>query len=601
VNLINVDNIRKDFTYGENEKKLNEYYLKHYFNFLGSGWRNFSTCHEYLGFEGIKYIETSGLDLKSIYQWNIDIKTGYNWGFPSGSGCWSNAPIGVDIKNVWEFARLQFLPQMAVWSVYNHDMRQANIAEFKQIITDFIDHNFIGSSVHWQVPMEAAIRACNILVAYDIFSQIDETDCLDKAFKVKVRDSIFQHANFILNNLEISFRSLNGNHYFSNLVGLLFISAYYGLQGESIHWWKYAKKEFYKEARKQFFKDGSNYESSTAYHCLMTEMLIWGIAVISRFETVPYDIINIAYKAQNFIKDITKKDGTRLQIGDNDSGRLFKWSISGSFISHEEAAKKYKNLFSLPEVNEIDEYFDETDHYTDVLAEEFKALSRDASSTSIEGNLISLLSMKKYDVEYAEKRILQKHIYHVPEFEIKCKQERVVQLKQKHKRTARWFGYENFGLFFSKDDDYEIYVYIGNNGKDKLTGHSHNDFLHYELVTDREKIGRDPGTYIYTAMKEKRNEYRSAKVHNVPYYGIEPNHMIHTFKMENNVYTDYNYEGDNEISFYCAYKNVMHIRKIIILDDRIIIQDAGNAEFTNDYEKIEISPEYGQILNKEYS
>ena len=129
--------------YTEQIKSLNDNFLKHRFNFLGSGWvqvRHGMTCR---GLEGYRYemgspvhVDIEGRWLESRINesnfaesqriwslvdddyipidWHLDFKSGYRWAediwyldVPHG-----HKP-GVDIKVPWELARMQHLPLLA--------------------------------------------------------------------------------------------------------------------------------------------------------------------------------------------------------------------------------------------------------------------------------------------------------------------------------------------------------------------------------------------------------------------------------------------------------------------------------------------------------
>ena len=118
------------------------------------------------------------------------------------------------------------------------------------------------------------------------------------------------------------------------------------------------------EAKLQYQSDGSNFEASTSYHRLSTEMLVYGTALTlglpyERFcglrdcdmsvgERLPrqidYDISRyidrekktfcfpVQYLDQikrmgEFTVDLTKPDHRISQIGDNDNGRFLKLSV----------------------------------------------------------------------------------------------------------------------------------------------------------------------------------------------------------------------------------------------------------------------------------
>jgi hypothetical protein len=59
-------------------------------------------------------------------------------------------------------------------------------------------------------------------------------------------------------------------------------------------------------------------------------------------------------------------------------------------------------------------------------------------------------------------------------------------------------------------------VRCGSIGQRGNGGHAHNDQLHVELVIDGVPCTTDPGTYVYTPLPERRNEYRSVRAHFAP-------------------------------------------------------------------------------------
>ena len=65
-------------------------------------------------------------------------------------------------------------------------------------------------------------------------------------------------------------------------------------------------------------------------------------------------------------------------------------------------------------------------------------------------------------------------------------------------------------------------LHCGPHGQGGNGGHAHNDQLGIVLYVDGVAWLQDPGTYIYTALPSRRNEYRSVKAHFVPRVLDEP-------------------------------------------------------------------------------
>ena len=161
------------------------------------------------------------------------------------------------------------------------------------MIQDFTENNPVGIGVNWVLPMEASIRISNILISYDVLKQIDTKNIFDKAFTMLMAQLVYGHIKFIWNNLEKNiFDGRNGNHYYSNIVGLLVATSY--LQNKNIFTkkiYKYARKEFFKETKEQFYSEGGHFEGSTGYFKLVAEMAVFGTAMLIRNGEVVPDFV----------------------------------------------------------------------------------------------------------------------------------------------------------------------------------------------------------------------------------------------------------------------------------------------------------------------
>jgi hypothetical protein len=269
---------------------LSKMYCEHRFDLLGSGWVKNSYDSEALGVEGYRYdmnisVQNSKFKIQNYMpiDWQKDFKSGFRW----NERTWykdikyGNIP-GIDIKVPWELARLQHLPQLAIFSLVDETLKEQNIKEFKYQILDFIENNPPRMGVNWACTMDVAIRAANMLVAYDMFCQIDDVGIFDDEFKQIFANSIYEHGLHIINNLEYS-EWLTSNHYLSDIAGLLFISAYLENQEDVNQWLAFSIQEIINEMKNEFYEDGGNFESSTSYHRLSGELMIYSTALIKSF------------------------------------------------------------------------------------------------------------------------------------------------------------------------------------------------------------------------------------------------------------------------------------------------------------------------------
>ncbi|MBT5855785.1 hypothetical protein HOH87_04025 [bacterium] len=353
---------------------LIEMYLSHRFDLLGSGWvRNAydSTC---LGLEGSRYeslLEISSFDPKGEWlsgllrpahvgrsmeswalindqnykpiDWQRDFKSGYRW---SQRDWYKDLAIirmpGVDIKVPWELARLQHLPRMALLVQKRPQFQESVIREFRSEVLDFIATNPPRMGVNWVCTMDVSIRVSNILLSYYLLRPIDRKGILDDDFRQALFSSVFDHGDFIFSNLERV--PLPANHYLSNLVGLLFVASS-GTSSEYDKWFQFASKELISEMPGQFYEDGSNFEASTFYHRLSAEMMTYGFALLKGHNvSIPEECFSRLYKAGELSQRLTRPGDVVAQIGDNDSGRFFKLTSTGQFLTAESAEDKYRNL-----------------------------------------------------------------------------------------------------------------------------------------------------------------------------------------------------------------------------------------------------------------
>lgn len=538
---------------------LSQMYCKHRFDLLGSGWVENSYDNVAFGVEGYKYDMniSSPESFDSEYElidWQKDFKSGYRW----SEKAWYKEQrighkLGSDIKVPWELARLQHLPQLAIFALLDESLKEQNIKEFKNQILDFILHNPPRMGVNWVCTMDVGIRAANMLVAYDMFLQLDSFGILDSEFKQTFSNSIYEHGLHIVNNLEYS-ETLTSNHYLSDIAGLLFVSVYLENRNDVNQWLAFSIQEILNEMQNQFYEDGGNFESSTSYHRLSGELMVYSTALIlglkeekikalqsynpkgwkvkpklEPLEKQKYSILNTQfsislpqwfidklYKAGRFTVDITKPNGQIPQFGDNDSGRFFRFSPNGEFITNKEAVEKYLNLAKQKVDNEL--FWDEDilNHSTFISA--CAGLFDDEifnTDISFEKSFVGNIARNKLVAKNKNYEQIAKKEFDKTELKYTNK---IVYNSQFLILNSQFstLHYPQSGIYIFKSNKFYLSICATPLGQKENGGHTHNDKLSYELWIDEKDITKDVGTYLYTPLPNRRNEFRSVKAHNVP-------------------------------------------------------------------------------------
>ena len=259
--------------------------------------------------------------------WHCDPGSGYVW----AKDVWyrhlrKNVPDGTDIKLPWELSRCQHFILLGEAYDITRDERYAR--EYCNQIADWINNNPVRYGPNWAVTMEVGIRIANWVVVLLYFVKSRE---LNDVFFATLLKSASEHGQHIMANLE-NISLITSNHYMGNIAGLYMHSVLCPVLKESKEWKAFAKKELEKEIFRQTFEDGWDFESSTAYHRLVTEMFLYPF-LLAEYLNEPFSD-NYAERLKRMIEVLgtcAKPDGTVPQIGDNDDGRFLIFRADRDF------------------------------------------------------------------------------------------------------------------------------------------------------------------------------------------------------------------------------------------------------------------------------
>lgn len=653
-------------------------YLEHRFDVLGSGWVDASWGVQAPGVEGVRYpaapvpaVDTAGRWLEGRatapnlgeaqrrwrlvsdgyrpIDWSRDLRSGYRW---PALTWFKDAVYGdvraADVKVPWELARAHHLPQLALWAASLPAEERDRVGrEIRDQILDFSATNPPRFGCNWCVTMDVGIRVANWCLAIDLVRAAGFE--LDEDAEAALARAIHEHGQFIAGNLEW-FPDLRSNHYLGNLLGLAFAAAYLPASPEVDSWASFAAAAFVEESDRQWCADGGNFEGSTAYHRLSTELLLWGIAVLRALPAerasrlgawnaahvevaqppVPADSAALAapeldalfVRAARFALDATRPDGRLVQFGDCDSGRAFKLAPGLCMLPVDEWCGLFENLAgwkppagasgALP----LEEHLDAR-HLASVAG----ALAGDRAlaargNAPVDEAVVSALLMggagaasparrdappagpvDPDDVRVASDEVLAEACAAAGDV-----LRRAFPAPVGYLDGLETAAYPEFGLWVFRSRALWLAVRCGSVGQYGAGGHAHNDQLAIELWLDGRPVVLDPGTYAYTHLPARRNEYRTVAAHDAPRIGSrEPALLTHgLFQLEGARPGTCVYFGPRGfVGTHHGY-GVEIVRAIELTPDEVVVTDRAPAGVAIDVATAvpPYSPGYGMRLRE---
>ncbi len=539
-------------------------YLNAEADFLGTGWVTFKGT------------------------WQKDFNSGFEWDDSKPSfeqfalGLKSK---GADVKVPWEFGRMHQLLRVSFYA------KERSNEYIGAVLKDFRVKNKIGYGVHWMNAMEVAIRAINMSVAFDKSGYNEKEDLI----------FLQEHFSFILKNLERK-DGFGNNHYLANLTGLLFGLVYFPSWMDLQQNRSWIITEFCSEIEKQFYSDGGNFEGSSYYHALSSEIAFLGLAcLVNLKENEAVQSVHLKiYYAFNFLKSVVKPNGELPQFGDNDSGRILPFSVRGDFLAPKEREGKYANLVGYSKGKPTQEELVENvlnvsgiiQMGNALFGKEGKGLGHGFISEMISGSVLkSFPRMKRPELNEDLGLALPEHkavTFEFPNIDV---------------NSIHSFYSKEFGVVVLKSDEFYLALSILQRDKaHRYRGHFHNDQLSIDLWVKGEQVLSDPGNITYTGDMGIRNEMRSAKTHNAPYLGEEPNRYMEGIMGLFHTMNDTNVElyelSNQKIKAALFFKNEKIVREIFIEKDKITIHDSASKLFEVNTRNSLMSDGYGRMLRE---
>ncbi|HEY4424862.1 MAG TPA: alginate lyase family protein [Pyrinomonadaceae bacterium] len=258
-----------------------------------------------------------GFDERSFgreIQWRRDPLSNYVWPLDYHRDIKLMRTDGSDIRVLWELNRLGYFLPLACAYASTRDERYS--AEFFAQLRSWHVQNPYGRGPNWTCAMEVALRAINLLAAFEFFRYSPQ---MPVTFFLQL---LQQHGNYIQRNLEFSYIATS-NHYLSDVVGLLWLGLLLPELRDAAEWRDFGLDQMLREMDKQVLADGADFEASTGYHRFVTELFLYSFSLCRAN--------NVAIKPRywsrlqqmlGYIRAYLRPDGFAPLIGDTDSGQV---------------------------------------------------------------------------------------------------------------------------------------------------------------------------------------------------------------------------------------------------------------------------------------
>ncbi len=250
-------------------------------------------------------------------QWTRDPLSNYVWPLDYHRDIKLLRGDGSDVRVLWELNRLGHFLTLA--SAYSSTNDVAYAAEFWTQLRSWIEQNPYGRGPNWTCAMEVALRAINLLAAFESFRHSPN---LDAVWLRSFLQLLQQHANYIQRNLEFSYIATS-NHYLSDVIGLTWLGLMLPELLDAKSWYEFGRAEMLREMDKQVLADGADFEASTGYHRFVTELFLYTFWLCrSNGRDVEEKYWTKLKQMLIYVRAYLRPDGCAPLIGDTDSGQV---------------------------------------------------------------------------------------------------------------------------------------------------------------------------------------------------------------------------------------------------------------------------------------
>jgi hypothetical protein len=385
--------------------------------------------------------------------WRRDPLSTYEWPLEYHADITFSRRDGSDVRVLWELNRFNHFITLA--RAYSVTRDERLCLEFFRQLERWREQNPVGRGANWACAMEVALRAMNLLAAFEVFRHAEE---LTEERLMMVLTTLDQHGAHIRRNLEFS-HIATSNHYLSDVVGLLWLGVMLPELRDARAWRRFGLAEMLSEMDKQVLDDGADFEASTGYHRMVLELFLYSF-VLCRENNIEIERRYWLKLRQMFdyLRAYLRPDSLAPLVGDTDSGRALP-------VKHR-AANDHAYLLALGAA-----LFNEP---------------RFKNGAKLPEELLWVLGRDG-----------------VRAFES------LAEVEEREPSRA----FPDAGTYIMRERDLYLLFNASGVGARGRGSHGHNDALSFEVSACHVSFVVDPGTHVYTANLEERNLFRSTRYH----------------------------------------------------------------------------------------
>lgn len=404
-------------------------------------------------------------DFGDPIEWRRDIVSGEIWPLDYHVDV-NLARDGSDVRVLWELNRLSHLITLG---------RAYTLRQDEQLAETFFGHleswriqNPVGRGPNWACAMEVALRAMNLLAAFQLFRS---SPSLDDAHLLQMLAMFDAHGAHIRRNSEFSYIATS-NHYLSDVVGLFWLGTMLPELKAARQWREFGRREMLREMEIQILDDGADFEASTGYHRFVLELFLYSFILSSaNGAEISERYWRKLHAMLTYLRSYLRPDGRAPLIGDTDSGQV------------------------MPIVKR------DADDHAYVLA---------VGASFLQDSRFKL----EEDGAIAEELL----------WTLGAEGVRKYQTLPANRDAETSVAFVDAGTYVMRQDDLYLFFNASGNGVKGRGSHGHNDVLSIEVSACGTSFIVDPGTYVYRTDLDERNRFRSTAYHStVKVDGVEQN------------------------------------------------------------------------------
>ncbi|MHA7815829.1 MAG: heparinase II/III family protein [Pseudohaliea sp.] len=610
--------------------------LEHRFDVLGSGWLRAGYGDESPGLEGHRYAQSAPLDTDPVdgswlaavvgadqlaasraawaramaiapgyrpVDWQRDLVSGFRWSARVDARRQfrlHRGRPGADPVRPMELGRLLHLTELAACACMGRASAGQLATEYQAQVLDFAAANPPGMGIQWSCALDVGVRTANLAMSYWLFNAIDGGALLDDDFRRRLAAQLWEHGHFLRRNLEWNGGN-TGNHYLGGLVGLLFAAVFFRGSAPAGEWAAHVFGALDRELSRQFLPDGGHFEGSSTYHAFCTELLLWSLPLAVRAgadRSLQDRIGAVVGRALGLVKALRTPRGDLPQFGDCDSAHLFRFLPRGELSTRRRAADRYLHLRHHGDADDTP-FFDENtldfSDLTDTVRDGtvpnlcFRALAGAERAPAL---LEAMAPPTAPCAGSVPQRVA--HGFAALAYALETHFGSPADLLD----GLAWSVFEDSGLYIARSPALYLVLTAACSSQLKHNlSHSHNDRLGVELYFGTAPRLRDPGTYQYTALRKRRDDFRRTRAHNVPRVaGFEQNRFVDTFISYPDVRCELLQLEPRRLRVRASYRAIVQEREVEIGHRQVTIRDYCNRPFEQAWNASgEYSPGYGKL------